>query len=103
MSNEFPTCPFCGGTAYLTHGGGVYCDNPQCGASTVSPAAWNRRVVSPAVKALVEAAKNALKQHDDPCSYDHHGSCQSHGQGGDDVCPVAHLRAALKKVEEEGR
>ena len=56
MSNEFPTCPFCGATAYPTHGGGVYCDNPQCGASTVSPAAWKRRALSPAVKALKHPA-----------------------------------------------
>ena len=91
MSEEFPTCPFCGGTAYPTHGGGVYCDNPQCGASTVSPAAWNRRVMSPAVKALVEAVREYFNPQ------------LGRETQGQEHYTVTQLKAALKRVEEEMR
>jgi hypothetical protein len=35
----------------------------------------------------------------DPCSYDHHGTCQAHGQGSDDYCAKGAIRAYLAALD----
>jgi len=111
MSEEMKCCPFCGGsmTGYASvtknendlHEGQTICD--RCGAQgpgshgktedeAVRSAIFksNRRVMSPAVKALVKAAKEMMTSH----------YVSSHKKIGE-IREV--LRAALAKVEEEGR
>jgi hypothetical protein len=34
---------------------------------------------------------------DDPCSFDHHGHCQTHGWTGDDPCPYPRARQLLAR------
>jgi hypothetical protein len=92
VSEEIKKCPFCGKPGETTGSTMYSCSDPNCPAFTIvgmDRAAWNKRVLSPAVKELVEAG--AALQHVQICECSH---CE----------PIwAAFRAALAKVEEEGR
>lgn len=63
MSSELKPCPFCFSEAEQDESGFTYCSNRRCPATamdTCGSDSWNRRSVSPAVKALVEACRAFL-------------------------------------------
>jgi len=68
MSKELKQCPFCGEPAEKVT---IFAKNPMPGAACYNPACWlhryhlpaifwNTRALSPEVKALLDAARNAL-------------------------------------------
>jgi len=56
VSEELKRCPHCGMQVNKTIGGGVYCRNYHCGGTALTIEAWNKRIASPAVKALVKTS-----------------------------------------------
>ena len=94
MSEEIKKCPFCGKPGETTGSTMYSCSDPNCPAFTIvgmERAAWNKRVMSPAVEALVKAAKRVIDEEICLC------------KDGSTQCAMPELWAALKRVEEEMR